>query len=159
MQETYKLYRKSVSPPLLGNRQENVEKEMRTFQTQYTDNRGNSTFFPLKFPNRIGSSLPRGTNCLEVPTDRAKAHNSTFPRTTQHWHYWLELRKGAWRVLLYGQQVSCSVPGRSPLPQRCIFSGVSSTHHRRSTNPPCRAMADFTLLENCTASSSFCNRE
>lgn len=61
-QEIYKLYRKSVLPPLLGDRQENVEKEMRTFQTQYIDNRGNSTFFPLKFPNRIGSSLPKGTN-------------------------------------------------------------------------------------------------
>ena len=44
------------------------------------------------------------------------------------------------------------------MPQRCTFSGSSSTYHSRSTNPPCRAMADFTLLANCTASSSFCNR-
>lgn len=39
LQETYKLYRKSVSPPLLVDRQEIVEKEMWTFQTQYIDNR------------------------------------------------------------------------------------------------------------------------
>ena len=41
---------------------------------------------------------------------------------------------------------------------RPMYVWQRKTHQRRSTNPPCSAMAAFTLLANCTASSPSCTR-